>query len=75
MTAIDISAEEAGALAHALQMQVRYLDTLLDENTTWPAERRNMVALFSRLRRVALPLIDDDLDACREVYADDAEFF
>lgn len=75
MCAVDITPDEAAALAHALTLHVKHLDALLGPNACWPQERERMVALFSRLRRVALPLIDDDPDDCPNVYADDADFF
>ncbi len=74
---IEVNESEAGALAYALQKHVTAMDRLLGSNACWPSERRKMLALFWRLRRAALPPRDDieDCDDCREVYANDHEFF
>lgn len=77
MSSIEISESEAGALAYALQKHVAALDCLLGDNACWPSERRKMLRLFTRLRRAAVPSDDDikNIDDCRDVYADDHEFF
>lgn len=74
MRHIDISPDEAAALAYALTRHVRNLDRLLGKNAQWPRERRGMVSLFARLRRHALSDIED-IDGCLEVYRDDRDFF